>query len=152
MHPRCPSGDWLRGWLFCGLLVAVVGCKSISQYVSPQVEGRVLDARSRQPIKGVRVARLSSQDQAAAMQPPKAGQAMLPSDSVQTAADGQFRLPSLKDLGIFRKLNWYSVTVSFEHSFYLPETTTYTISSVTNSASGVPTLKLGDVLLAPKKQ
>src|SRR5439155_18731929 len=41
------------------LVGALVGCKthSASQYVSPQVTGRVLDAESRQPLAEVKVQR-----------------------------------------------------------------------------------------------
>jgi hypothetical protein len=134
------------------LMVAAAGCKHISQTVSPRVEGRVLDAHSLQPIKGVVVKRLSSTEELNVDQPQKGGQLLTPSDSARTSEAGVFSLTAVHDVAVFRHLSWYSVTLSFTHSSYASMKVTYTLDSATNNASGIPLVRAGDVLLVPKTQ
>lgn len=126
------------------------GCKSWSpsRCVSPRVEGRVVDTQNHQPIANVEVRRLSSDESYRRMDPPKGGESLkLP--VVRTAADGTFVLKSERGIALFRGFAWYSVTVSLDHSSYLGFTTTYTMADATNSATGEPLVKAGDILLIP---
>jgi hypothetical protein len=131
-------------------LFTVTGCKSASHYISPRVEGRVLDARSRQPVENVVVKRLSDNEQGD--EPAKGGQALLPTDSVRTGPDGAFDLRSLKAVAFFRGLSWLSVSLSFEHPAYQTVKKTYTFSNATSSAAGEPLVQAGDILLEPNTQ
>src|SRR5215472_17419055 len=82
----------LLGFLFMGL--SGTGCKSVSQYVSPRVEGRVLDSTSRQPIEGVEVRRLAVENKHRPNQPMKGGQLMMEAPVIRTALDGTFAVES----------------------------------------------------------
>jgi hypothetical protein len=135
------SGVLLSPW--------VVGCKSVSQYVAPRIEGRVVDASSHQPIEGVVVKRLNGDEASATMEPPKGGALMMRDNGVRTSADGAFVLESMKDLAVFRKLTWYSVSVSFEQPAYQRFIGVYTLNMATNHTTGEPIIHAGDVLLTP---
>ncbi len=123
------------------------GCKSASKCVSPRIEGRVLDAQSREPIKDVRVRRVNPGSRRNPSEPPKGAQLMEQSSGVATTGDGTFHLDSLKNLTPFRQPSWYSVTIAFEHRRYQPLRLTYTVADATNRVAGDPTVKAGDVLL-----
>jgi hypothetical protein len=68
---------------------------------------------------------------------------------VTTSADGSFVVDSERDIALFKRIEWYSVSIAFEHSAYAPLTTTYTVSNAVTTASGEPVVKAGDVLLVP---
>lgn len=140
------------GLSLASLGVGGLGCKSASQYISPQVEGRVLDATSHQPVERVRIARVNASQRVDVDEPAKGGQLMTPSDGVFTASDGTFKLESLKDVALFSHIGWYSVTLSFQHSGYQSIQATYTLAQATNNASGVPVVHAGDVLLNPNNR
>jgi hypothetical protein len=129
--------------------IGALGCKSLSHYVSPRIEGRVVDASSHQPIPGVVVKRLSGDEESATMDSPKGGALMMRDNGVRTSADGTFVLESMKDLAVFRKLTWYSVSVSFEHPAYQNFIGVYTLNMATNQTTGEPIIHAGDVLLTP---
>ncbi len=136
-----------------GLLLAargVVGCKSMSQLVSPRVEGRVVDANSHQPIKDVTVQRLSANQDYNIDQPAKGGQMLAKTPGVQTSDGGEFVLDSVHDVGVFRQLSWYSVSINFQHPGYEKFMVTYTITDATNRTAGEPTVRTGDILLVPR--
>src|SRR6476660_6301816 len=59
------------------IVLAATGCQSASQYVSPQIEGRVLDSISRMPIEGVEVRRLSADDTSRSRQSSKGGELIM---------------------------------------------------------------------------
>jgi len=130
------------------------GCKthSLSPYVSPRVEGRVVEAGSHQPIEGVRVVRLSSDESDNIMEPPKGGEKLKKPAPVRTAGDGTFVLDSQRDVVVFLKREWYSVTLSFRHSAYEGFTVTYTVADATNTATHEPLVKAGDILLIPRRK
>src|SRR5580765_3785513 len=111
-------------------ICALAACKSPSpsQYVSPRVSGRVLDAQSNQPIRGVRVQKLAPNQKLDVDDPPKAGQVMEQSSAVRTGKDGTFVLESLRNLALFRKVGWYTVSLSFAHADYEGFTTNYTLA------------------------
>jgi hypothetical protein len=148
------SGSALNIALLCGCLIAacvLAGCKttSPSQYISPRVEGRVLDAQTHQPIVGVKVVRVVADPEPLVDQAPKGGQALERTPDVRSLKDGTFVLDSERDLELFRRTGWYSLTLTFEHAGYASITTNYTIANATNSPSGEPLVKAGDILLAP---
>jgi hypothetical protein len=128
-------------------LTALTGCKSPIQYTSPQVEGRVVDAESHGPVKNVFVQRVDPNAKAKQGEQAKGAQLMEQAGGVRTAADGTFKLDSVKSLTFLRRLNWYSVTVSFKHYEYLPLTTNYTVAEATNTMDGEPIIITGDILL-----
>jgi len=136
----------------CVLAVCVVaGCKSTSpsQYIAPRVEGRVLDAQTRQPIGGVTVQKINPGSDPAPGEIPKGAQALQQTPYVRTRSDGAFTLASKRNLEFFGRSSWYSLTISFRHSGYASFMTNYTPSSATATTSGEPLVKTGDVLLVP---
>jgi hypothetical protein len=128
-------------------VAALTGCKSPIQYTSPQVEGRVLDAQSHEPVKNVFVQRIDPNAKPKPGEQAKGAQLMDQAGGVRTAADGTFKLDSVKSLTFLRRLNWYSVMVSFKHYEYLPFTTNYTVAEATNTIDGEPIVITGDILL-----
>jgi hypothetical protein len=130
-------------------VVALSGCKSPIQYTSPQVEGRVVDAQSHEPLKNVFVQRIDPNAKPKRGQQAKGAQLMDQAGGVRTAADGTFKLDSVKSLTFLRRLNWYSVTVSFKHHEYLPLSTNYTAAEATNTVDGEPIIITGDISLKP---
>src|SRR5436190_1784228 len=106
----------------------VAGCKSTSpsRYVAPRVEGRVLDAQTQQPIRGVTVRRIDPGAEAAPGEIPKGATALEQAPSVRTGRDGAFKLASKRNLELFGRSSWYSVALSFKHGDYVSFTTNYT--------------------------
>ena len=133
------------------LTLFLAGCQSNSpsHYVSPRVTGRVLDAQTHQPIPDVQVRRISANESLRELDTPKGGQMMEKAPVVRTGPDGAFALDSVTALAFFRKIGWYSVTLSFEHPHYERFVTTYTLKDATNSASGEPWVKAKDILMFP---
>ncbi len=131
------------------LLVVVSGCKSMSPYLSPRVEGRVVDAQTWQPIKGVQVRRISNDQEMNGNDAPKGGELMQAKPPVVTGADGTFVLKSLRDFALLGKIKWYSVSILFKRSGYKPFTATYTLTDATNAPSGEPQVRAGDIVLIP---
>jgi len=127
------------------------GCQSYSpsQYVSPRVTGRVLDAQSREPLKNVQVQRASSGRDVTVGEAPKAGQVMEKPTPITTRSDGTFVLNSVQDLVLFRKTHWSSVKVSFECGGYQWMVTNFSAANANQTASGEPVVNSGDILLNP---
>lgn len=145
--------------IFCGgscafLLATCIftGCvsSSPSQYVSPRVTGRVIDAQTQQPIKGVRVQRPTPDQNVDADETLKGGQLTEQTPAVRTGSDGRFALTSERDLALFRNVGWYSVRVSFDHAGYERLVTNYTLIDAIITPSGEPLVKAGDIRLRPK--
>jgi hypothetical protein len=148
--PQSAGMHLSRTMLVCALAACVAGCKStsLSGYISPRVEGRVVDDQSHAPISGVRVHRVSAHEKVA--EPQKGGQLMESGPVVvKTGQDGSFALDSERDVAFLRKVDWYSVSIAFEHPGYRPLTTTYTSSNATNAATGEPVVKAGTIQMAP---
>jgi len=129
------------------LAAASAGCQSPSQYVSPRVEGRVVDEQTQQPIQGVSVRRGSDMPQS--MEQPRGAQKLVQPPPIYSGADGRFVLGSARDLAFIRRLHWYSVTLSFSHSGYEPLTRTYSLNDSTNTTAGEPLIQAGDIPLSP---
>jgi hypothetical protein len=130
------------------VLCAGAGCKSSgSEYISPRVEGRVLDADTRQPIYRARVKRITPGSQSTDNFMRKGGQRMEEPFPEYTNQEGYFTIDSERALVLFAQMNWFSVDVSFEHSGYDRIVTNYTLFNATNTPGGEPLIKTGDVLL-----
>lgn len=134
-----------------GLLLAVgaaTGCKSSgSEYISPRVEGRVLDSQTHQPIERVRVSRLSPSSQSSDNFMRKGAQRLEEPMPEYTSKTGYFVIDSERALVFFNQVNWFSVDLSFEHSGYDRFVTNYTLFNATNMPSGEPVIRTGDILL-----
>ncbi|MCC6823418.1 MAG: hypothetical protein V9H26_26250 [Verrucomicrobiota bacterium] len=144
----------INKWLACVLVaLTLVGCKSSSpsQYISPRITGRVVDRQSREPIAGVQVRRVTPRDPNVD-QAIKGGQVIETSPAVRTGSDGGFVLASERDLALFRRLGWYSVSLSFTHPNYHPLSTEFTLANATNTPSGEPLVRTGDIGLQPKSK
>ncbi len=147
-----------RTAVFCTGLMGVLllalggGCShSPDKYVSPRVIGRVLNAETHQPIKGVQVKR-APENERYQMEQPKGAQLLERSRGAFTAADGTFTLDSEKDVALFQKFLWYSVTISYSDPDYHRLLKVYTIADSTNAPNGEPIVHAGDILLVPLKK
>jgi hypothetical protein len=130
---------------------ALTGCKSSSpsQYISPRVEGRVLDAQSHAPISGVEVLRVVAGGSSEAGDAPKGGQLLERTPHVTTGKDGSFILESARAVAFFQTLGWYTINLSFDHPAYQRFPVTFKLSDAVNTAKGEPVVKAGDILLTP---
>jgi hypothetical protein len=133
------------------LAAALAGCKSgaLSDYVSPRVEGRAVDANTHQALAGVKVRRLVGEQNPEAVQPPHRGQVLESSPVVRTGRDGRFVVASVRDFSLLHHGGWYAVTLCFELAGYERFQTNYTLGSSTNLPSGEPLIEAGDVALRP---
>jgi hypothetical protein len=135
------------GWLAAAVVAG--GCKGLTsaQYVSPRIEGRVVDSDSHEPIKDVQVRRVGSGNSSGVSDPPKGATRLETAPAIRTDEAGRFVLDSEKDIAVFGSIGWYSVTISLKHAAYEDLTETYTLENATNNASGEPVVKAGDILL-----
>lgn len=133
------------------LLLVFAGCKYMTPnpYISPRVIGRVLDKETGQPLANARVSIVVPGADSGLSEPARGSQLMPQSPATSSAADGTFSLHSQRDLSLFRHNGWLSVTVSFKHVAYTPAVETYTQINATNTPSGEPVVKTGDILLVP---
>jgi hypothetical protein len=141
-----------RTLAFVIVAFAWAGCKSPSpsQYSSPRITGRVVDAQTRQPIAGVQVRRLTPDQDPNVDQAIKGGQRVEQTRAVRTSGDGTFVLVSQRNLALFQRLGWYSVTIAFSHPRYERLTTEFTLANATNTPTGEPLVQAGDIRLQPK--
>jgi hypothetical protein len=147
--------DTLTGLFLLAVACASPGCKSYSptHYVSPRVEGRVVDARTREPIKGVEVRHVTAEDRGRTLEPAKGGEVMRDSAEVaRTGADGSFVLMSEKDINLIPRSSWFTASIAFQHASYQSFTTNFTIADATNTPTGEPLVKAGDIHLVPRKK
>jgi hypothetical protein len=149
----------MRQSLHCrlGLVVlacALIGCKnySVSEYVSPRVTGRVLDAQTHLPLAKVEVRRVGQATIANGGDQPKGGQIMQEPAPILTDSQGAFVVDSQRALALFRHLGWYSITLSFDRYGYAKFVNSYTVAESTNTATGEPLVQTGDVFLQPNPQ
>ncbi len=133
--------------------LVIVGCKSASpsQYTSPRITGRVLDAQTQQPIPGVQVRRLKPQD-LNVDQATKGGQRIEQTPIVRTGNDGTFVLVSERNLALFQRLGWYSVELALAHPMYERLTIEFTLANATNTPAGEPLVRADDIHLHPKSR
>jgi len=137
--------------LLCASIIAVSGgCKthSPSQIVAPQVIGRVVDARTLEPIADVKVRREDSSQRPGPGEAQKGGQAIAQPPVVRTKQDGTFSLDCVRDLALFRSVGWFVVNVTFEHPGYETQRRSYT-QATESTPDGDPIVNTGDVKLRP---
>lgn len=135
------------------LACALAGCQSSpvlnSQYISPRVEGRVLDAATHQPIANVSIRRLAPRHTEVANAPASGARALDQPRAIRTDREGRFDLDSERDLTLLRQSGWYAVTLAFTHKGYERFVTNYTLANAVVSPSGEPIVNAGSVLLQP---
>ena len=150
-----PSRGTVARWYgLWGTMVSVVvlstGCKgwSVSQCVSPEVKGRVLDDQTHQPIADVQVQRVAAHPRRTNDSPPKGGQLMEKAPRiVLSAADGSFDLDGEYSVAAFQVITWNSVDVQFRRAGYLSLTTNFTPSMASANSSGRACVVAGDIFL-----
>jgi hypothetical protein len=131
------------------LVVTLTACKNPSQYISPRITGRVIDAQTHRPLEDVAIRRITGQDIYHSGEQLKGAQQIQLPAPVLTSADGTFEMVSTKALAFFRSVGWYAVTLSFKHDGYQDLLASYSLSQATNTPAGEPLVKAGDVLLEP---
>jgi hypothetical protein len=145
------NAHWKSKFVFVlAVCVSAASCKSnwLSQYISPRVEGRVVDSQSHEAIRGVRVHRIQNENRK--VMEPRHGAELLANAPVvaTTSKDGRFVLDSEMNLApLIRSFYWHPVNIAFEHSGYAPYTATYSMSNAISTESGEPVVKTGDILL-----
>jgi len=146
------AGRWSALALCLLVPLIAAGCKSSSPtpYVSPRVTGRLLDAQTQQPVKGVKVHRLIPDQEPNVLNDVKGGQALAKAPAVRTAADGTFELASERGLTPFRRGGWYSVSIAFEHPDYARYVTNYSLKHSIVTPKGEPVVNAGDIWLERK--
>jgi len=131
----------------------LAGCQSSpvlsSQYISPRVKGRVLDAATGQPIRNVSIRRLESGQNPGTTAPAKGAQPLERMQALRTDPNGGFNMDSERDLMLLRRSDWYSVTLAFTHAHYQRLTTNYTLANAIISPGGEPVVDAGNILLQP---
>ena len=146
----------MHRWLAVGIAVISLpvfwGCHSVSHYVSPQVVGRVLDAKTLQPIAGVKVQRVVPDYEAGTMEQVKGSEMLEMTSPPESEADGTFVLPSQKSVALFRDVAWFTVELSLTHRYYEKYLTNYTPRSATNTLQGEPVIYTGEILMTPKSK
>ena len=137
-------------WTFTlALATGTTSCRSISQYVSPRVTGRVVDEQTGQPIEGVYVQR--SSDTPRSMDPPKGGEQLVQPAPVTTGADGHFEMKSVRSLSLISRFEWFSVSLSFTHPKYERLTKRFQSGGTTNR-SAEPLVDTGVIVLKPSSR
>lgn len=133
------------------LVFAATGCQtsSPSQYISPRITGRVVDAQTQKPIAGVQVRRLAP-EALDGVEVIKGGQILDRLPAVRTDGEGSFVLVSERNLALFQHLGWYSVSLAFSHPNYIPLSTEFTLANATNTPTGEPLVQAGDIRLELK--
>jgi len=133
--------------------VVLAGCQSSpvlnSQYISPRVTGRVVDAATAQPIRNVSIRRLAPGQQLTAHPTAVGDESLERMRALRTGADGAFDLDSERDLTIMRRDGWYAVTVAFMHAGYEQFVTNYTLADAVITPSGEPVVHAGNIRLQP---
>ncbi len=139
----------LASWLSLAALSG--GCQSSpvlnSQYISPRVTGRVVDAATGQPIRNVSIQRLAPGHKSATSPQAAASQSLEQLRAIRTDAEGRFTLASERDVTLFRQAGWYAVTLAFRHTDYEWFATNFTLVSAVLAPNGEPVVDAGNILL-----
>jgi len=135
--------------LMLAVAIGCGGCKSPSQYISPRVEGRVVDSETRRPIADAEVRRVVNEIRDP--DPQTGAEALDAAVPAITDEHGNFVVTSRTALAFLRTLHWYTITLSFAHPGYERVKRTYMHSDATNSPSDEPLIRTGDILLRPAR-
>jgi hypothetical protein len=138
--------------VMAGCLVAMVaGCSSTdglhNAYVSPRIEGHVIDADTKLPIERVLVLRQRRSLDAGLDEYVTAGEIQQREHTIYTNADGEFDMPSRTDLEMGSDRTWSAVTLKFIHPGYHMYSTNYVNHG--GFVEGEPLLQAGDIELRP---
>jgi hypothetical protein len=152
---RRVRGRWQAFWPAGALLAAALaggGCQSWtpSPYISPRVEGRVVDADSQRPLARVKIKRVWERSSYDTGEARKGAQTLERSTAILTDPEGRFVVDSERDLVLLRRTTWFTITLAFERDGYERLTVTYSTANVsTNSPGTEPVVEAGDVRLHP---
>jgi hypothetical protein len=137
------------GVIALALAALAIGCSTVSpsQYVSPKITGQVLDAETRQPIKGAQIRPANSDGRVRPDAISSGGHLLETAAAVRSDREGRFTMPSVRVLGPLGSTGWYSVTLAFERSGYESLVKTFSLKDSTNTASGEPWIDAGQVSL-----
>jgi hypothetical protein len=133
-------------WLLAGCQTSPV---LNSQYISPRVTGRVLDAATSQPVRNVSIRRLTPGYNEVTGAPGAGDRTLERAAAIRTDREGRFDLASERDLTLFRRADWYSVTLAFTHKGYERLVTNYTLTRAVVASNGEPVVNAGTLLLQP---
>jgi hypothetical protein len=147
----CPgSSIFLASLTATALLTACQSSPVLnSQYISPRVKGRVLDAATSDPIRNVSIRRLPPGQNLAVNHTGPGDQTLERTPALRTDTDGRFDLDSERDLTLIRRADWYSVTLAFTRKGYERLVTNYTLTDAVIAPNGEPTVDAGKILLRP---
>lgn len=118
-----------------------------SAYVSPQIEGRVIDSETQMPIDRVVIIRNPQATKAGMDDYISAGEIQYPQHSIYTKKDGEFKVPSKKNLEVGSDKTWNSVTLKFLHAAYQMYSTNFVHGGA--DVDGESVLLTGDIQLDP---
>jgi hypothetical protein len=138
-----------KGIFLLALVALGAGCASPTQYISPRVTGRVLDAQTRQPLAKVQIQRVRDKPREDPNTVPRGAQAIQENWYAYTDAEGRFTVDSTTTLTFLQRVTWYSVTLAFSREGYMSFTTNYTPAEATFRANGEPVVNAGTILLRP---
>ena len=141
------SGLWLASLL--------AGCQWVgfTNHVTPQVCGCVLDAKTRQPLAGVKVLRVLHGQVANPAAPPHGAELLQQERPVTTDARGEFVYPSHSYMTLLREARWWSLELSFQAAGYSTTRTNFTMTSInTNLPDGTPVVAAGEIFLNPSSK
>lgn len=138
----------VRSWLGLIAWVFLCGCKAhpLGPYVSPQVEGEVLEAKTGAALPGVRVSRGKPGFDALSGYP-KGGQLLMAKAPALTGSDGRFTLAGERVLSVVRGAGWNEVRLTFAKAGYETLKTNVSLDLANYEENGRPVLKLGPVFL-----
>jgi hypothetical protein len=136
-----------------GCLVSMVaGCSSTSgmhdAYVFPKVEGRVVNAETKEPINGVIVLRKHWSGAADVDEYVSAGEIQMQDVRIYTNDKGEFVVPSQRSLEVGGDQSWFSVTLKFMHTDYHMYSTNY-LNRSGPPTGNEPLVQAGDIELIP---
>jgi hypothetical protein len=139
-----------------GLLATAIftGCGSfhVQEYVAPEVDGRVLDACTGQPIQHVVIRRGSSDSNTAFPGSEKGGEQMLARVQTMSNRDGFFHLDAEKDVLTFGG-GGYGASLTFLRSDYETLRTNFPPKLVVRfSPKDPPKLDAGEIFLHPLRK
>jgi hypothetical protein len=144
-----------RSLMLCAAALALAGCQSMpfSPLVSPRVTGRVLDADTRQPLRGVAIKSGTEANRSNSAMPPRGGELMIAAAPIYTRGDGSFALRTQRVLTPFRSSGWFSVRLLFERTGYEPfRTNCSSLNLGTNTPANDSVLSMGDIVLHPARK